>query len=73
MKRHTSECDIIEVSGSLDGLNLSANIELLYAFAKVTDGRMSGVVGTEDLNCFFGAVWLVNILDYGEISEKVMV
>ncbi len=73
MEKHTSECDIVEVSGSLDGLNLSANIELLYAFAKVADCRMSRVVGTEDLNCFFGTVWPVDILDYREISEKIMV
>ncbi len=73
MKRHTSECDIVEVSRSLDGLNLSANIKLLYAFAKVADSRMSGVVGTEYLNCFFGTVWFVDILDYREIGEKIMV
>ncbi len=54
-------------------MNLSANVELLYAFAKVADCRMSGVVGTKDLNCFFGTVWLVDILDYGGISEKIMV
>ncbi len=71
MKKLTSECNIVEVSGSMNGFP-PTNIELLYASAKVVDSWMSRIVGTEDLDCFFGAVWLVYIFDYRGISKKTM-
>lgn len=51
------------MNGSLDSLDFSTNIEVLDFCSEVCDGRMSRIVGTEDVDGFSDTVRLINIVD----------
>ena len=68
----TSEGYIVEVCWWLDGLYLSANVELLHLVAKVRYRRMCGVVCSENLNGLVDEVRTVNVLHYAKVSSKLL-
>lgn len=59
----TAKGDIVKVGWWLDGLELSADIEVLDLAAKVCHGRVSRVVCTEDLHSLFDLIRLVDVVD----------
>ena len=59
----TSESDIVEVGRGLDGLDLATNVEFLYTFVEVSNGWVSGVVGSENFSSFLNEIGLVNIVN----------
>ena len=62
-KRHTTKSNIVEVNGSLDSLDFSTNVKVLYFCSEVCDGRVCRIVGTEDVDGFSDTVRLINIVD----------
>ena len=65
----TTERDVVEVLGRLDGLDFAANVEFLYSAAKVCDRGMCWVVSTEDLDGFLYLVRAVHILNWNKSAK----
>jgi hypothetical protein len=65
----TAEGNIVEVGRCLDSLHLAADIEIFDLVAEIGNGRMSGIVGTEDLNSLFHSVRSIHIFDYVAVRE----
>ena len=68
----TAKGDIVEMCWRLDGLELASDVEVLYAVVEIGHGRMSGVIGTEDLDSLLDAVRLVHILSYTTKSQAML-
>lgn len=66
--RGVSEGNIVEVSGGLDSLDLSTNVEFLDLVTEVGDGRVGGVVGAENVDGLLNSVRGIDVLhcDNGE-------
>lgn len=62
-KIHTSKGDIVKVSGELDRLYFSADVEFFYSFVEVSDRRVGNIVCPEDLGCFSDLVKGVDVLN----------
>ena len=60
----TTKSNIIKVSRGLNRLNLSPDIVVFDFVAQVCDGRVCGIVCAEDLNGFFDAIRLIDVIDY---------
>lgn len=56
----TAELNVIVVLGSVDGLDVSADVEVLDRVVEVVDGRVRAVIGAKDL---LGLVRLVRLVD----------
>ena len=62
-KIQTSKGNIVKVSGKLNSLHFSADIEFLYSLVEVSDRRVGNIVCPEDLGCFFDLVKGVDVLN----------
>jgi hypothetical protein len=67
--RRTAKGDVIEVLGRGDGLDLSSDVELLDRVAKVGNGGVSDVVGSEDVDGLGDLVGLVDVRDCNEVDR----
>jgi hypothetical protein len=63
----TSELDVIVVLRLVDSLNGSTDVELLDRVVEVVNGRVSQIVGTEDL---LGFLDLVRLVDRGYYMDR---
>jgi hypothetical protein len=63
----TAEGNIVEVGRCLDSLHLAADIKIFDPAAKIGNGRMSRIIGTEDLNGLLHSVRSVNIFNYAAV------
>lgn len=64
MTKLTSVGNIVEMGGWLDRLQLATDVIVLHLVAQVGHSRVSGVVGTEDVDRLLNLVGLVDVLDY---------
>jgi hypothetical protein len=62
-KPRTSESDVVKVSGKLDRLHFPTDVELFHSLAEVSDGGMSDVISSEDVDRFFDPIKGINILN----------
>jgi hypothetical protein len=61
--RLTSQCDIVEVSGKLDGLDLAAYIVVFDLAVQIRYCWMCRVVCAKHLDCFLHPIGLVDIVN----------
>jgi predicted GTPase len=66
----TSKRDVVVVLWLVDSVDLSTDVKLLDFVAEVLDGRVSRVIGTEDLLSFKRVVGLVNVLDWSRAKKE---
>lgn len=59
----TSESDVIVVHQTVNGINLATNVEVTSSSVQVLDGRVSLIVGTEDLDSLLLLVRAVDVVD----------
>ena len=59
----TSESDIVEVSGELNRLHFSADVELFYSPVEVRDCRVGGIIRSKDVDSLFDFVKGVDVLN----------
>ena len=59
----TSEGNIVKVSGELDRLHFSADVELFYSPVEVRDRGVGGIVRSEDVDSLFDPVKGIDILN----------
>lgn len=68
----TPQSHIVEMNSSLDGLNLSSQVQSLHALPEVSNSRVSDIVGSKDGLSLLGLVESVDVLD-GEDGEDDVV
>lgn len=61
--RLTSVGNIVVVDRSLDGLNVSSNVELLDGLMEVLDSRVSEIIVSKDLDSLLDLVGSVDVLN----------
>ena len=59
----TSESDVVKVSGELDCLYFSADVEFFHSLVEVSDCRMGEIICSEDINSLFDLVKDIDVLD----------
>jgi len=60
---HTSKSDVVKVSGELDRLHFSPDVEFFHSFVEVSDCRVGEIICSEDVNSFFDLVKGVDVLN----------
>ena len=60
---HTSKSDMIEVSGKLNRLHFSADVEFFHPLVEVSDRRVGNIICPEDADTFFDLVKSVDVLN----------
>jgi len=68
----TSQSHVVEVNGSLDGLDLSSQVQSLHVLPEVSNSGVSDIVGSKDGLSLLGLVESVDVLD-GEDGENDVV
>lgn len=65
----TAKSDVVKVCWRLDGLHLSADIELFYLVAEVSNRRMCRIISTEDLNGLLHLVRSIHVLNCNDVRK----
>ena len=67
----TTEGNIIKVDECLNGLYLSTNIEFLDLGSEICNGWVGRIIGAEDLDGFFYAVRLINVVNWLVFEDEL--
>lgn len=68
----TSKSDVVKVSGELDRLHFSPDVEFFHPLVEVSDCRVGDIVCSEDFGSFFDLVKGVDVLNR-EDSQRLVV
>jgi len=59
----TSKSDVVKVSGELDRLHFSPDVEFFHSLVEVGNCRVGDIICSEDLGSFFNLVKGVDVVD----------
>lgn len=67
---HTSKCNIVDMHGGLDHLDLTTHIIFFYMFAKINHRRVSWVVCTKYFDSFIDLIRFIEVIDYHNVNAR---